>query len=63
MGGERNIRTAVRVYECVDFENDDGMRSLLETALRYLRGVPSDRYAIDVIKARTTFTDPAALVG
>jgi len=42
------VQVAVGAYKHFDFENDDGMRSLLETALQYLHGVPGDFYGVDV---------------
>ncbi len=33
------------------------MRSLFETALQYLHGVPDDFYGVDVAELRTTMTD------
>ena len=36
---------------------DEGMRSLFETALQYLHGVPHDFYGVDVIDVRTKLTD------
>jgi predicted metal-dependent hydrolase len=54
-------------YKHFDFRNDGGMRSLFETALQYLHGVPNDYYGVDVLGVRTTLTnaltDPAALDG
>jgi predicted metal-dependent hydrolase len=47
--------------------DDDGMRSLFETALQYLHGTPSDYYGVDVLDVRTTLTnalnDPAVVDG
>ncbi|ELZ20069.1 DUF309 domain-containing protein [Natrinema limicola] len=61
------VQVAAGVYKRVDFENDDGMRSLFETALQYLHGVPNDYYGVDVLGVRTTLTnalnDPTALDG
>jgi predicted metal-dependent hydrolase len=51
------VQVAAGAYKHVDFENDDGMRSLFETALQYLRGVPNDYYGVDVHGVRTTLTD------
>ena len=46
---------------------DDGMRSLFETALQYLQGVPRDYYGVDLLDVRTTLTnalnDPTVLHG
>jgi len=61
------VQVAAGAYKHVDFENDDGMRSLFETALQYLRGVPADYYGVDVLGVRTTLTnalnDPTVLDG
>ena len=48
------VQVAAGVYKHVDFENDGGMRSLFETALQYLRGVPADFYGVDLTDIRTT---------
>ena len=61
------VQVAAGAYKHVDFENDDGMRSLFETALQYLRGVPDDFYGVDVGEVRATLRAaldaPAALDG
>jgi hypothetical protein len=61
------VQVAAGAYKHVDFEDDDGMRSLFRTALSYLRGTPADFYGVDVVDVRTTLeaalTDPAALDG
>mgnify|MGYP000306641306 CR=1 FL=1 len=61
------VQVAAGAYKHVDFEDDDGMRSLFETALQYLHGVPRDYYGVDVLEVRTTLTraleDPAELDG
>jgi predicted metal-dependent hydrolase len=61
------VQVAAGAYKHFDFENDDGMRSLFETALQYLHGVPDDYYGVDVIEVRTTLTnaldDPTILDG
>ena len=61
------VQVAAGAYKHVDFENDDGMRSLFETALGYLRGVPADFYGVDVDDVRETLRraleDPAVLDG
>ncbi|MFC7057543.1 DUF309 domain-containing protein [Halovenus salina] len=51
------VQVAAGAYKHVDFENDDGMRSLFETALQYLHGVPGDYYGVDVLAVRTTLTN------
>ena len=61
------VQVAAGAYKHFDFENDDGMRSLFETALQYLHGVPSDYYGVDVAGVRTTLknalNDPTVLDG
>jgi hypothetical protein len=61
------VQIAAGAYKHFDFENDDGMRSLFETALQYLHGVPNDYYGVDVPAVRTTLTnaldDPTVLGG
>jgi predicted metal-dependent hydrolase len=61
------VQVAAGAYKHFDFENDDGMRSLFETALQYLHGVPNDYYGVDLLDVRTTLTnaldDPTALQG
>ncbi len=61
------VQVAAGAYKHVDFENDDGMRSLFETALQYLHGVPNDYYGVDVLAVRTALTnaleEPASIDG
>ncbi|MFB6108107.1 MAG: DUF309 domain-containing protein [Haloplanus sp.] len=61
------VQVAAGAYKHFDFENDAGMRSLFETALQYLHGVPGDFYGVDVDDVRATLRaaldDPAALDG
>jgi predicted metal-dependent hydrolase len=61
------VQVAAGTYKRVDFENDAGMRSLFETALQYLAGVPSDFYGVDVDDVRETLraalADPTAVDG
>ncbi|MFB6103247.1 MAG: DUF309 domain-containing protein [Haloplanus sp.] len=61
------VQVAAGAYKRVDFENDDGMRSLFETALQYLHGVPNDYYGVDLCDVRATLRasldDPTALDG
>ncbi|GAB6861235.1 DUF309 domain-containing protein [Haloplanus litoreus] len=61
------VQVAAGAYKHVDFENDDGMRSLFETALQYLRGVPGDYYGVDVeevrARLRAALDDPAVVDG
>jgi predicted metal-dependent hydrolase len=61
------VQVAAGAYKHVDFEDDDGMRSLFETARQYLHGVPDDFYGVDVDDVRATLrdalADPTALDG
>jgi len=61
------VQVAAGAYKRVDFENDAGMRSLFETALQYLDGIPSDFYGVDVGDVQETLRaalgDPAAVDG
>jgi len=61
------VQVAAGAYKHFDFENDDGMRSLFRTALRYFQGVPNDFYGVDLLAVRTTLTnalnDPTELHG
>ncbi|WP_265111822.1 DUF309 domain-containing protein [Halosolutus halophilus] len=51
------VQVAAGAYKHVDFENDDGMRSLFRTARQYFRGIPRDYYGVDVLDVRTTLTN------
>ncbi len=59
------VQVAAGTYKHVDFRDQEGMRSLFETALQYLRGVPSDFYGVDVADVRAMLSnaldDPAAI--
>jgi predicted metal-dependent hydrolase len=59
------VQVAAGAYKHFDFENDEGMRSLFETALQYLDGIPDDYYGVDVADVRTTLRtaceDPTVL--
>lgn len=61
------VQVAAGAYKRVGFEDDDGMRSLFETALQYLYGVPGDYYGVDVDDVRATLAaaleDPTAIDG
>ena len=61
------VQVVAGAYKHYDFENDEGMDSLFETALQYLYDVPRDYYGVDVLDVRTTITnarvDPAVLDG
>ena len=61
------VQVAAGTYKHADFHDDDGMRSLFETALQYLHGVPHDFYGVDVIDVRTrlgdALDDPTAIEG
>jgi predicted metal-dependent hydrolase len=61
------VQVAAGAYKHFDFEDDAGMRSLFDTALQYLHGVPRDYYGVDVLDVRETMTraldDPDELHG
>ena len=61
------VQVAAGAYKHFDFEDDGGMRSLFETALQYLHGVPGDFYGVNVDDVRETLRraleDPAVLDG
>ena len=61
------VQVAAGAHKHFDFENDDGMRSLFETALQYLSGVPADFYGIGLAEIRERLSaaldDPAAIEG
>ena len=61
------VQVAAGALKHADFEDDDGMRSLFETALQYLDGVPEDFYGVDVVDVRETLAaaleEPAAIEG
>jgi len=61
------VQVVAGAYKHFDFENDDGMESLFETALQYLSGTPHDYYGVDVLAVRTMTTnaldDPTVLHG
>ncbi len=76
------VQVAAGAYKHFDFQDsearsasssrtqsgdDDGMRSLFETALQYLRAPPADFYGVDILDVRTTLTnaldDPDVLEG
>lgn len=61
------VQVAAGTYKHADFEDDAGMRSLFETALQYLHGVPRDFYGVDVTDVRTKLTnarsDPPVIEG
>mgnify|MGYP002760177829 CR=1 FL=1 len=46
------VQVAAGAYKHVGFEDDAGMRSLFETALTYLDGVPSDYYGVGLHRVR-----------
>jgi len=54
------VQVAAGAYKHDDFEDDNGMRSLFETALQYLRGVPNDYYGVAVLDVRTRLTNALA---
>ncbi|QSW99239.1 DUF309 domain-containing protein [Haloterrigena alkaliphila] len=51
------VQVAAGAYKRVDFDNDDGLRSLFRTALQYLRDVPRDYYGVDLLEVRTVLTN------
>lgn len=51
------VQVAAGAYKHFDYEDDDGMRSLFDTALQYLHGTPIDFYGVDVRGVRTTLSD------
>ena len=51
------VQVAAGAYKHFDFEDDDGMGSLFETALQYLRGTPRDYYGVDILDIRTVLTN------
>jgi predicted metal-dependent hydrolase len=61
------VQVAAGAHKHFDFEDDDGMRSLFETALQYFHGVPRDFYGVDLLDVRTRLTnaldDPSELHG
>ena len=61
------VQVAAGAYKHFDFEDDDGMRSLFDTALQYFRGLPNDFYGVDLLDVRTVLTnalnDPEELHG
>jgi hypothetical protein len=61
------VQVAAGAYKHFDFEDDAGMRSLFETALQYLTGIPRDFYGVDVDDVRQTIdaalSDPTVLHG
>ncbi len=61
------VQVAAGAYKHVDFENDDGMRSLFRTALQYLVDVPDDFYGVDLgdirQRLRSALDDPTTLDG
>lgn len=60
-------QVAAGCYKRLDRGDRDGMRSLFDTAVRYLAGVPGDYYGVDVVDVRRTVTrardDPTAIEG
>jgi predicted metal-dependent hydrolase len=61
------VQVAAGAFKHFDFKDDNGMRSLFETALQYLHGTPNDYYGVDILGVRTTLTkalnDPTLLSG
>ncbi|MFB6077512.1 MAG: DUF309 domain-containing protein [Halarchaeum sp.] len=48
------VQVAAGAHKHADFGDDDGMRSLLETARGYLGATPDDYYGVDVEDVRDT---------
>lgn len=48
------VQVAAGAYKHFDFENDEGMRSLFQTALEYLDGIPDDFYGVTVADIHNT---------
>lgn len=61
------VQVAAGAHKHAAFNDDGGMRSLFETALQYLHGVPRDFYGLDVVDVRTrlddALSDPTAVDG
>jgi hypothetical protein len=61
------VQVAAGAYKHFDFEDPEGMRSLFDTALQYLHGVPGDFYGVDVGEVRSVLReslgDPEVLDG
>ncbi len=61
------VQVAAGLHKRADLDDDAGLRSLFETALAYLHGVPRDFYGLDVLDVRTRATnaleEPAAVDG
>jgi predicted metal-dependent hydrolase len=61
------VQVAAGTYKHVDFEDDDGLRSLFRTALQYFQGLPTDMYGVDVLDVRTklsnAITEPTIVEG
>ena len=61
------VQVAAGTYKHVDFEDDDGLRSLFRTALQYFHGLPNDMYGVELLDIRTTMTnalqDPTVVEG
>ncbi len=61
------VQVAAGAHKHVDYEDDAGMRSLFETALQYLHGVPSDFYGVDLtairVRVNNAVDDPAVIDG
>jgi len=54
------VQVAAGTYKHVDFEDDDGMRSLFRTALQYFQGLPRDMYGVALLDVRTTLSNALA---
>lgn len=51
------VQVAAGAYKHFDFESDAGMRSLFETSLQYLQGVPDDYYGVDLLDIRAVMSE------
>ncbi|MDZ7850487.1 MAG: DUF309 domain-containing protein [Halodesulfurarchaeum sp.] len=50
-------QVAAGVYKYVDFDNEAGLRKLLDSAHGYLVGIPATYYGVDVASLREDITD------
>lgn len=61
------VQVAAGAYKHFDLDDETGMCSLFETALKYLHGIPDDYYGVDTPDMRRTLrnalTDPGVLEG
>lgn len=61
------VQVAAGAHKRADFDDDEGMRSLFQTAQQYLADVPNDFYGVDLLDVRTHLvnarTDPSVVDG